>query len=127
MTSKINELWIFSKSGVTLVNYKKDPGLKLSLFPPFMAAVQTMLKESTNKTLESFSMSNNKFTCNSCLDHNVLLVSRSPIKAKDKKIYKILDNVRIELETTFTADDIKNWDGNLAYFKKFKEQLKNLL
>ena len=55
------------------------------------------------------------------------MVCRTNSKVKDKKIDKIGSDIINILEELYKPDDIRNWNGTVKFFDKFRERLMNEL
>ncbi len=81
-------------------------------------------KQMTGASFDGFSWGDNKFIFTSCLNNNILLVSKSETRVKEKKVHKILKIIAEFFEEMYSAEDILNWGGNIKMFNQFKERVK---
>ena len=123
MSSIIKELWIFSNAGIPIVEISKDTGLNKYLMGSFISAIKSYAQHLSEKRLNSFILENYKFILKSVLDNNAILVCMCDVNIKDKKIHKQCDVIARIFEEIYKPDDIKNWDGEVSYFDRFKEKL----
>ena len=73
----------------------------------------------TSKGLQSLVLEDTKIVFFSALQGTIIMVIRTDSKTKDKKINKLgVDVIKI-LEELYSADDIKNWNGDVVFFSKF--------
>lgn len=119
----IVELWILSVTGIPLVNFCEETKLNEILFSALISSILSFVESSTLKELNSFTMGNYKFTCKKCLDDNVIMVGRSLSNANNKKIQQSFRVIANFFEDMFTPSDLKNWDGDISFFDKYKEKL----
>ena len=119
MPESLKEIWIFSKDGVPITDFRTDGVLNKSILGGLVSAIKTFSK----KGIVSFEMGENKFTCIPCLQNKAILVGKSPPQYKDKKIHKICKIIVKILEDMYDASAIENWDGDLNFFNKFKDRL----
>ena len=68
-------------------------------------------------------MGDHKFVLATCLNENILLVSVCNIKVKDKLIKNMFKIMANYFEEMYTIDDIKNWNGDLSLFDKYKDRI----
>ncbi len=124
MYSIIEELWIFSKDGLPIVDFCKEGNIDKSLLGAFFSAIKSFSKEiASGDELTSFILKKYKFTLVSALNNNAILVCKSDPKHKDKKIQKLCNVIVRIFEETYDSSDINNWDGDLSFFDDFKDKL----
>lgn len=123
MSSVLKELWVFSRAGIPIVEITKDTGLNKFLMGSFISAIKTYSQHLSEKGLNCFILENHKFILKSMLKGNATLVCRTAADMKDKKINKQCDVITRIYEELYNPDDIKNWNGDLAFFDEFKEEL----
>jgi len=123
MSSIIQDLWIFSRDGIPLVEIFHNTEVESTLLGAFLSAIESFSIEVTGTEVRSFSFGDNKFILTSCLKGNIYLVSRSGIKAKTKKILKVFKIITDFFEELYTINDIENWDGDLSFFDRFKDRI----
>jgi hypothetical protein len=123
MSSVLKELWVFSQAGIPIVEFSKETGLDKFLMGSFVSAIKMYSQHLSEKGLNSFILEKHKFILKSLLDGNAILVCRTDVDMKDKKIDKQCDVIARIFEELYKPEDVKNWDGTLAYFDEFKEKL----
>ncbi|MHA1436989.1 MAG: hypothetical protein ACTSPD_05390 [Promethearchaeota archaeon] len=123
MSFVIKEVWIFTRGGIPLVDYCKDSGVNKTLLGSFFSALSCFSKELTGNELKSFLIKDYKFTATTCLEGEVVILCRSPAKAKEKTIKQVCKMIVKLFTDLYTLKDIKEWDGDLSKFDKFKEKL----
>jgi hypothetical protein len=123
MSAILKELWIFSQAGIPIVEFSKDTGLDKYLMGSFVSAIKLYSQHLSEKGLNSFILENHKFVLKSMMDGNAILVCRTDVDMKDKKIDKQCEVIARIFEELYTPEDVKKWDGTLAYFDEFKEKL----
>jgi hypothetical protein len=124
MSSIIKELWIFSNDGIPIVEITVDTKLNKYLMGSFISAIKTYSQHlSENGGLNCFIMENCKFTVKSAHHGNSILVCKTDSDIKEKKITKVCDVIARIFEELYDVDDIQKWNGDLAFFDKFKEKL----
>ena len=124
MVHIVEELWIFSRNGIPLIEIFKNTQIDNVLIGGFLSAMKTFAKEISGKSLNSFTFGKNKFYIASSLEEHVFLVSKYDSKVKEKKIKKVMEIISNFFEDMYTKTDIEDWDGNVSYFDKFKDKLK---
>ncbi|TFG21575.1 MAG: hypothetical protein EU529_13175 [Promethearchaeota archaeon] len=124
MFSIIDDLWIFSKDGLPIVEFCKEGKIDKSLLGAFFSAIKSFSKKiSSGDELSSFILKDCKFTLVSALKNDAILVCKSDPKHKEKKIHKLCNVIVRIFEETFDSSDINNWDGDLSFFDDFKDKL----
>ena len=123
MPSIFEELWIFSHEGAPLIEIFHSSNIHTELIAPFLSAIESFSKELTGQRLESITMGDHKFVLATCLNENILLVSVCNIKVKDKLIKNMFNIMANYFEEMYTIDDIKNWNGDLSLFDKYKDRI----
>jgi len=123
MSSVLKELWVFSQAGIPIVEFSKETGLDKFLMGSFVSAIKLYSQHLSEKGLNSFILENHKFIIKSLLEGNAILVCRTNVDMKDKKIDEQCDVIARIFEELYKPEDIKKWDGTLSYFDEFKEKL----
>ena len=123
MSSVLKEIWVFSQAGIPIVEFSKNTGLDKFLMGSFVSAIKLYSQHLSEKGLNSFILENHKFVLKSLLDGNAILVCRTDVDMKDKKIDKQCDVIARLFKELYNPNDVKHWDGTLAYFDEFKEKL----
>ena len=123
MVHIVEELWIFSRDGIPLVEIFKDTQIDNVLIGGFLSAMKIFAKEMSGKTLNSFTTGPHRFYIASSLEEHIFLVCKYDSKVKDKKIKKVMELILKFFEDMYSIKDIEDWDGNVSYFNKFKDRL----
>ena len=119
----MNELWIFSKDGVPLIEILQNSKVDSSIFGAFISAMGVFSKQMSGASFNGFSLGDNKYIFTSCLNNNILLVCKVDIKVKDKKVQKIFKIIAEFFEEMYSVEDILNFGGDVRLFNKFKEKI----
>jgi len=123
MPSLLDEIWIFSKDGIPIVDFARIGSVDKSMLGSFISAIKTFVREISKGQLKSINVGNDKYTFTSCVQNEVILVCKSPLDVKDKKIQRICKLVVDIFDDMFSLDDINNWDGETSFFDKFKDKI----
>jgi len=123
MPSLLDEIWIFSKDGIPIVDFARIGSVDKSMLGSFISAIKTFVREISKGQLKSINVGNDKYTFTSCVQNEVILVCKSPLEVKDKKIQKICKLIADIFDDMFSLDDINNWDGETSFFDKFKDKI----
>ncbi len=123
MPSIIQDLWIFSRDGIPIVEIFHNTEVDSALLGAFLSAIESFSREVTGTDIRSLSFGDNKFVLTSCLKGNVYLVSRCDIKVKTKKVMKVFKIITEFFEELYTINHIENWDGDLSLFDRFKDRI----
>lgn len=123
MSSIIKEFWVFSNAGIPIVEISKETSLNKYLMGSFISAIKTCSQQLSEKGLNSFIMESYKFILKSVLNNNAILVCMCDSNIKDKKIHKQCEVIARIFKELYKPDDVKNWDGDVAFFDEFREKL----
>jgi hypothetical protein len=123
MSSIIEELWIFSKAGIPIVEISKTQVIDKHNMGYFISAMKSFSQEFSGEELKSLIMENNKFILKSILHGSAILVCRTNLSIKDKKIIKICNIISQIFEDLYLPEDLNNWNGDTSFFNKFKEKV----
>ncbi|MFX1410362.1 MAG: hypothetical protein ACFFA6_08415 [Promethearchaeota archaeon] len=123
MPSLLDEIWIFSKDGIPIVDFARIGSVDKSMLGSFISAIKTFVREISKGQLKSINVGNDKYTFTSCVQNEVILACKSPIEVKDKKIQKICRLIADIFDDMFSLDDINTWDGDTSFFDKFKDKI----
>jgi len=123
MSRVVEELWIFSRDGIPLLEIFKNTDLDQTLIGAFLSAMKSFTEGLSGKSLKSFSFGAEKFLMIPSHNDNVFLVSKYNSSVKEKKIQKLMNVIIKFFEEMYTTKDIEEWDGNISYFDKFKDRL----
>ena len=119
----LDEIWIFSKDGIPIVDFARIGSVDKSLFGGFINTIKTFFGKISKGELKSINVGNSKYTITTCLKDEIILTCKSSIDSKEKKIKKICKIISDIFDDMFTLDDINNWDGDNSFFDKFKDKL----
>ncbi|MFX0032941.1 MAG: hypothetical protein ACFE8E_06345 [Candidatus Hodarchaeota archaeon] len=123
MPSLLDEIWIFSKDGIPIIDFARIGGVDKSMLGSFISAIKTFVNEVSKGQLKSLNVGNDKYTFTTCVQDSTILVCKSPIEVKDKKIQKICRIIADIFDDMFSFEDISNWDGDVSFFDKFKDKI----
>jgi chemotaxis protein CheY-P-specific phosphatase CheC len=123
MVHIVEELWIFSRDGIPLVEIFKGTQINNILIGGFLSAMKTFAKEMSGKTLNSFTTGPHRFYIASSLEERAFLVCKYDSKVKEKKIKKVMEIIIKFFEDMYSINEIENWNGKISYFDKFKDRL----
>jgi hypothetical protein len=123
MSSLLDEIWIFSKDGIPIIDFARIGSVDKSMLGSFISAIKSFVKEISRGQLKSINVGNDKYTFTTCVQDEVILVCKSPLEVKDKKVQKICKLIVDLFDDMFSLDDINNWDGNTSFFDKFKDKI----
>ncbi|MEE9378517.1 MAG: hypothetical protein V3V33_10845 [Candidatus Lokiarchaeia archaeon] len=123
MPGIFQELWIFSQDGLPLAEFCEDDVMDKNLLGPFLSAIKSFAQKLTKSELSSFTIGNFKLTCISALNGKVFLAGRTHLKTKDKTIKNACKIISEIFEDMYDPSGIENWDGDLAFFDRFKDKL----
>ncbi len=113
----IEEIWIINSSGITIFNLSKEGSIDPILIGGFFSAIQNIAKELGEDELNSIILGESKITVFHG-HHDLLYISRSKKKVKDKEIIKNLKLVEQKFTETY-KDKNKDVVSDLDDFKDF--------
>jgi len=123
MSPLLDELWVFSRAGVPIVDFSKEKNVDKTFLGFFISAIKTFSTSVSGRELKGFNIGDNKYTCIHCMKDEIILVCRSPLDVNKKKINKICLVIGKMFEKMFSIDDIKKWNGDLEFFNEFQHKL----
>ncbi len=123
MPPLLDELWVFSRAGVPIVDFSKGATVDKTFLGFFISAIKTFSQAASGRELKAFNIGNNKYSCIHCMKDEIILVCRSPLYVEKKKIDKICGVIGKMFQDMFTMNDIEKWDGDLSFFNTFKTKL----
>lgn len=123
MSHIVEELWIFSRDGIPLLEIFKNTDLDQALIGGFLSAMKSFTEGLSGKSLKSFSFGTEKFLMIPSHNDNIFLVSKYNSNVKEKVIQKLMNVIIKFFEEMYSTKDIEEWDGNINYFNKFKDRL----
>jgi len=123
MSPLLDELWVFSRAGVPIVEFSKEKNVDKTFLGFFISAIKTFSQKVSGRELKGFNIGNNKYTCIHCLQDKLVLVCRSPIDVNKKKIQKICSVIGVMFEKMFSIEDIEKWDGDISFFDDFQHKI----
>ncbi|MHA1522038.1 MAG: hypothetical protein ACTSVZ_11715 [Promethearchaeota archaeon] len=124
MATKIMELWIIDKSGLSLVhiqssNLKGKPSISPILFSGFLTAVECMAAES----LHSIKMEDSKILIIPFQEPTkFFVVGRGKMRDKDSSLLKILYTIK-DLFLEDFSEILASWNGNHQIFSFFEKKV----
>ena len=124
MAKVIQELWILTDAGTVLFSRVFNELKNKELFGGFITALNYMAEELDEGGLSNFESKKAKFTI--LKRENVLFVTNSPKKVKDKKIIKALESVASLFFTEY-REILKTWDQNTDHFLGFDKFIQDSL
>jgi len=98
MPSLLDEIWIFSKDGIPIVDFARIGSVDKSMLGSFISAIKTFVREISKGQLKSINVGNDKYTFTSCVQNEVILVCKSPLDVKDKNDRQVLNLLRKKLD-----------------------------
>lgn len=127
MTPIIEEIWLFTRDGLPIAEFCRNESIDRSIVGGLVSVIKSVSQTLTSKGLQSLILEDNKIIFFSALQDTIIMVCRTNSKVKDKKIDKIGSDIINILEELYKPDDIRNWNGTVKFFDKFRERLMNEL
>lgn len=123
MSPLLDELWVFSRAGVPIVDFSREENVDKTFLGFFISAIKTFSNKVSGRELKRFNIGNNKYTCIHCMEDEIVLVCRSPLDVNKKKIQKVCSVIGKMFEQMFSINDITKWNGDLDFFNEFQHKL----
>lgn len=123
MSPLLDELWVFSRAGVPIVDFSKEERVDKTFLGFFISAIKTFSRSVSGRELKAFNIGSNKYSCIHCLKDEIVLVCRSPLDVNKKKIQKVCSVIGKMFEKMFSIEEITNWNGDIDFFNEFKHKL----
>ncbi|MFX0023237.1 MAG: hypothetical protein ACFE9S_13000 [Candidatus Hermodarchaeota archaeon] len=123
MSPMLDELWVFSRAGVPIVDFSKEGKVDKRFLGFFISAIKAFSKKISGRELKGFNIGHNKYSCIHCMDDEIVLVCRSPLDVNKKNIQKICSVIGKMFEKMFSIDDITKWNGNIDFFNEFQHKI----
>ena len=123
LPSIIEEIWILTSKGIPFIHLSRIQNPDEIPIGGFLSAMREVCAQMSNTDFQTFSMADSKFISIPCCNNDVMIFSKSPNKAKDKKIVKICKAISNVAEDYIRDIDFNKWDGDISYFDDLKEQI----
>ena len=122
MKSIIQDLWIFSKTGLAIFEHVPDDDINPDLFGAMIGALNMYSETLSEGSLSSFEIKDKRFIL--ILVNNFLFVCRVSHKVQINQVKIELYNIAEKFFNRFPAEKLKKWKGgDINVFAKFKEDL----
>ena len=119
----IEEITVITKEGIPLVGFstKKNPDSLLA--GKIMTDLTRISMEMSCGDLQSFSMFDWKYISIPCIENDVVIFCKCPLKTKEKKIRKTCQVISKMFKQNTITLDFHKWDGDVSHFDDFKKHL----
>jgi hypothetical protein len=121
----IEELWILTQDAQVIAKYNRKNQINDKQLSNFYLVLKSVMKEFSEHKLQSFKLGSNKYTCVSCCNDLLILISRTSPSAKEKRIDKLFKVIGEIIENLYSSDDIRNWNGEVSFFYDLNNKLEN--
>ncbi|MFX0010195.1 MAG: hypothetical protein ACFE9R_07770 [Candidatus Hermodarchaeota archaeon] len=134
MSEILEEFWIFSKEGEPLVNFYKDPNLIGSYnyrdvmldhdtLDNIKTYILTNLQKSSQKSKNIMKLENAIVKYAQCLQNDLIIFYKTNPNVKEKVAVNLCKTISSILEDAYPQDKLVFWEGDLAFFDKFKHKV----
>ena len=134
MSYILEEFWIFSKEGESLVEFYRDPDANGSFNyrdPSFDQDKLNEIKDLIVSNLQNSSLNkknimrfeNDLIRYGQCLQNDLVIFYKTNSSVKEKKALNICKVISKILEEVYTLDRLQFWDGNLSFFEKLRKKI----
>ncbi|NHJ22181.1 MAG: hypothetical protein EAX91_14640 [Candidatus Lokiarchaeota archaeon] len=134
MSEILEEFWIFSKGGDPLVNFYKEPNLvgsfnyrDVSFDHDTLSNIKdyiiTNLQNSSQKSKNLMKFENAIVKYVQCLQNDLIIFYKTNPNVKEKAAVNLCKTISSILEDAYPQDKLAFWEGDLAFFDKFKHKV----
>ena len=129
MVKIIQDLWIFTDSGIVLFNRVYDPKVCAQLIGALMTALDSYSKNIGigDGGIKSFEISNIRFTI--VKKENLLFVANSSKNVKNKKVLDVLNIISDQFFHKYSTilDNFDEWNMEVSKFSDFEQVIEDKL
>ena len=126
LPSIIKELWMFSKSGLPIMEFSNDK-LDHNLLAGFISALKIVAMAAIGEDLKSFIINKNTYSAFTCYNENIIVLLKTSSKTKVNKIKKISDAITEIIENNLRDITITYENADHPVFLKIKEELEETI
>ena len=119
----IEELWILTQDAQVIAKYNRKDQIDDKPLSNFYLVLKNVMKEFSDHKLQSFKLGSDKYTCVSCCDDLLILISRTSSSVKEKYIDKLFKVIEEIVENLYSSEDIRNWSGEESSFNDLSKKL----
>ncbi len=119
----IEEISIITKEGIPLVGFSSKKISDSLLAGKILTDLGRISTEMSCGDLQSFSMFDSKFISIPCIENDVIIFCKCPLKTKERKIKKICQVISKMFIKSTKNLDFNKWDGDVSLFDDFKKHL----
>ncbi|MHA2122752.1 MAG: hypothetical protein ACW990_16260 [Promethearchaeota archaeon] len=134
MNTILEEFWIFSKDGTPFVKfYKENSGIDqfnfekintdLKVFEVANSIVNSNGKKSSKSKCEVLESDDFKLAIAPCLNDSLLLIFKTTLSAKTKKIQNICNVICSMIKSQYVGKDFRTWEGDIKIFSTLKKKI----
>ena len=122
----VKEVWIFmTSSGVRLYSYAPYTDVDHDLLGGFLTALRNFSSEFSERQLNSMVIGDDRYTIYQEEGYDFFILGRSSVKSSEETVKKILSILYTRFWKEFEAE-IKNFQGKLDYFIRFKDVIDSI-
>lgn len=122
----LQNIWILTNTGTVIFHHKYDPSIDEQLFGAIISSLNTFaLTGLFEDNISNFVISDKTIYLKKKYD--ILFVTDSSDKKKEKKIIKELDKVIEKFFNAYPPEIFDNWDCNIKPFLCFEENIQDSL
>lgn len=121
----LRDIWILTKTGVTLFSRVMSEKINPQIFGGIMSALNIYAEKLTNGGISNFTLSNIRFAI--IKRNNLLFIGNASSKIKIKRVVSELELISEKFIIMYPKEVLENWDSDVALFTDFKNQIDNSL
>ncbi|MFX1321300.1 MAG: hypothetical protein ACFFAQ_06625 [Promethearchaeota archaeon] len=126
MVKILENIWIMTTTGSVIYHRKYDPIIDEQLFGAIISSLNTFAEKGLfEDSISSFVISDKILYLKK--KNNILFVTDTSEKKKEKKLIKELDKVIEKFFNLFPPNIFINWDGEINQFESFEKEIEESL
>ena len=126
MVKILENIWIVTTTGSVIYHRKYDPVIDEQLFGAIISSLNTFAEKGLfEDSISNFVISDKILYLKK--KNNILFVTDTSEKKKEKKLIKELDKVIEKFFNLFPPNIFINWDGDINKFESFEKEIEESL
>ena len=126
MVKILENIWIMTTTGSVIYHRKYDPIIDEQLFGAIISSLNTFAEKGLfEDSISSFVISDKILYLKK--KNNILFVTDTSEKKKEKKLIRELDKVIEKFFNLFPPNIFINWDGEINQFESFEKEIEESL
>lgn len=134
MAEILEEFWIFSREGDAIVDFYKDANSKGAFnyrevlfdhdrLDKIKNFIKSNNRNSSQKKKNFMKFENDIIRYGQCLQNDLIIFYKTNPAIKEKVVLNLCKTISSILEDSYPLDKLQFWEGDLAFFEKFKKKI----